>query len=132
MGQGFYIAYVWGILPNEDISHVLDSDEVEDLIYQLDIKRQYESKVRWIGVFVADNDGNLYEKRLPNGRWESISYIINYTAFPAANIEAYLREVASVAFANAEHKWSEFSTEFTRLTHTVLPNPQLLVVHDYD
>jgi hypothetical protein len=132
VGQGFYTAYVWGILPSEDIAELLDSDEIDDLRVSLNLKSQYESKVRWLGIFVADNDGNLYEERNSSGSWSSISHIINYTAFRASDIEIYLREAALVPFLDAEQKWAEFAAEFERITNTKLPNPTLLVVHDYD
>ncbi|MBE9052738.1 hypothetical protein IQ243_20380 [Nostocales cyanobacterium LEGE 11386] len=132
MGLGHYTAYVWGILPTSDIFDVIDSDEIDDLIYRLDIKSQYESKVRWLGIFIADNDGRLYREKSPDGEWQSISLTITYTAFYASDTEAYLKEVAPSQFEDAKRKWSEFAAEFERITHINLPQADLLVVHDYD
>ncbi len=139
MGQGFFCGYFWGILQTEEIGSLLYSDDgihddFKDLVSKLGITiiEKHESKIPWIGFLVADSDGNLRIKQSPDGSWESLSYIVNYSAYPVEYIEFHLRKVASVQFLDAEQKWTEFATEFERITGVKLPDSKLLVVHGFD
>ncbi len=140
MARGYYSGYFWGILQTEEIAALLRSDEqLKGLMARLNIEKEYQSKVPWLGVLVADDKEITYERsllphRMPDRREQLTltSYSINYSVFAAEDTESHLRNLASFQFLDAEQKWTEFATEFERITQIPLPKAYLFVVHEHE
>jgi hypothetical protein len=143
MGQGIYTAIVWGvIIPEPDDSYYDDSyyEVLEFLLINKhgSIRDSYECNNHWIGVMVADSDGNIntrYEP-LPENRsnpedpHEQIGLCFYKQAFKLSEIEQKINGVKPNCITQAKQDWEAFSLDMNELGFK-LPSPELLLINDW-
>ena len=138
MGQGIYTAIVWGvIIPSPDDSYYEAFESLTLNEHRL-IRQSYECRNHWVGVMIADDDGNIntrYEP-LPENRsnpedpHEQIGLCFYRQAFKLSEIEQKINEVKPNCITQAKQDWEAFSLVMKDLGFE-LPEPAFLLINDW-
>ena len=140
MGQ-LYTAIVWGaMLQKPDDVFFKTVDNLTNWVEKphRTIKISYESKPWWVGVMLADSDGNINtyfeedvsKRTISSDPYEQVGFCFYRQAFKLFEFEQIVNRLKPGLIESAKKQWDSFSSEMAK-NEICLPDPDFLLINDW-
>lgn len=134
MGQGLYTAIVWGAIVAHPDELYYDIYEQLTLIGHKSIWCSYECRQAWVGVMLADSDGNIntyFDPLDPLDPYKQKGLCFYKQAFKLSELREQIENANPNAITQAKKDWDKFSRAMKE-AGVELPDPDFLLINDWD